>query len=201
MSWKPLSSKRVMAAAVPAAVSEGAAGAAAEPSAVAESASAGASSAVAISAAAPAEASSAVAEHVYSWEKVTLIAREQAAGGQKQPWNRNNAALKYFRDVGEESPGVVRDNYDPEPLDLDFMYEIEEPVHAEQGTDFSFAGPSPSTVQWSPAQFLSSMREDTWATWGWWSMGLCVWSSSGSTRWTVCGCWRRARPKSPSQTT
>ena len=150
-----------MAAAVPAAVSEGAADAAAAPSAVAESASAGASSAVAISAAAPAEASSAVAEHVYSWEKVNFIARVQAAGGHKQPWKRNNVALKYFRNVGEESPGVVSDNYDPEPLDLDFIFEIEEPVHAEEGTDFSFAGPSPSTAQWSAAQFLSSLRDDT----------------------------------------
>ena len=92
------------AAAVPAAVSQGAAASVAAPSAVAESASAGASSAVGVSAAVPAEASFAVAEHVYSWEEVKAIASEQAAGGNTQPWARNNAALKYFRDLGEEPP-------------------------------------------------------------------------------------------------
>ena len=110
--------------------------------------------------------SSAVAGRVFSWQELLDIAARQQF---VQPIRRNNHALKYYRHLGEEPTGVLRDAEGVVlQLDLDAVLCLKDIQHDAQGPGFSFDAPALAGrfVNWSPAQFVTHLRDDYVGTMG-----------------------------------
>ena len=88
---------------------------------------------------APARAGTAL--HSYSWQSIL-----EAAQNVRQPYQLNNAALKWFRMQGEDDPGVP--NCAAIEMNMASMsMEIGVIRHAKKGTDYSFD--ASETEPWS----------------------------------------------------
>ena len=115
---------------------------------------------------AAAVASSAVAERIFTWEELLDISRQVPT----QPWRLNSQALKYFRHMGEDPPGVLKGDSTVHTtvIRIGDMMRIGVMAHDGSGPGFTFDAPAVAgkTVEWCPAQFLTQLRPDAVATLG-----------------------------------
>ena len=109
-------------------------------------------------------AASAVAERVFTWEELLEIAGSRPT----QKWALNSQALKYTRHLGEDPPGVLKEDRVECQFGLDQVVCIGEMEHSLWGPGFSFDSPAVAgkMLRWSPAQFLTQLREDALDTLG-----------------------------------